>query len=601
MYFFNKICNVLLFVILSVFLFFSCKPIPNNPDSIVNDISNFEYNIDSIQNTYFNLLESARPEIEVIKKEYMAEQEGLSRKAVLREYVNEINNIYNNIYAEMEQKFGENWRNPEYYDASTAIEKPDRAIINETAYGVQWDSIDDCIDVAYRYTQFLGWINGNDLWYLYIYGRKLVGYDEHNELYVYIIQGNYISWEQQYTFDVGTNDMSPYAYNTIYTVNEYGSPYNIDHINMVLADDTNMIWDVEPGESWQLSPSCEMNVYDTYVGHIAGNTIFEGSVENVYFCGDVHRCNFTINNDDWPFIHDESESIVDGPFPVAEEPINAGGSYLLTNDNQTINLHDINVYTGWGNNLSWSRRHPTVLDVNADGRDDLLMRYPDSTYESFLFVSTGSGFSRYDIKTYAGWGNNGSWAKRIPTVLDVNADGRDDLLMRYPDGTYASFLFVSTGSGFNRYDIKTYAGWGNDVSWGKRIPTVLDANGDGRDDLLMRYPDSTYESFLFVSTGTGFNRYDIKTYAGWGNNGSWAKRIPTVLDVNNDGRDDLLMRYPNGTYESFLFVSTGTGFNRYDITDWAGWGNNVNWANRLPFVMDHDGDGFDGMFLQFQD
>jgi len=135
-------------------------------------------------------------------------------------------------------------------------------------------------------------------------------------------------------------------------------------------------------------------------------------------------------------------------------------SYLGLSNYSSLVCQDIKEYAAWGTDGSWSGRKPFVLDLNGDGRDDLFMQYPNSDYASLLFISNGNGFTRYDIKSYAGWGNNGSWSGRNPFVLDVNGDGRDDLFMQSPTRGYASLLFISEGNGFSRYDIKSYAQWG---------------------------------------------------------------------------------------------------------------------------------------------
>ncbi|MFB9336625.1 FG-GAP repeat domain-containing protein [Actinoplanes octamycinicus] len=184
-----------------------------------------------------------------------------------------------------------------------------------------------------------------------------------------------------------------------------------------------------------------------------------------------------------------------------------------------------------------------LADINGDGRVDLLARFPDGNL--FVYPGTGkSGTETFGERYQVGIGWNEATAI---TVADVNGDGRVDLLARFPDGNL--FVYPGTGkSGTETFGERYQVGIGwNDAT----AITVADVNGDGRADILARFPDGN----LYVYPGTGRSgtetfgeRYQVGI--GWND----ATAI-TVADINGDGRADLLARFPDGN----LYVYPGTG------------------------------------------
>ena len=137
-----------------------------------------------------------------------------------------------------------------------------------------------------------------------------------------------------------------------------------------------------------------------------------------------------------------------------------------------------------------------VVDLNGDGRMDLLKSLQNGTWQACL--STGTSFACQ------------SWAGPATKVTDAvfgdfNADGRSDFAYAGATGTPVQ-VCLSTGSGFS------CSGWSGVSSPAAPLPTmeylVGDFNGDGRDDLVG-------SSFCY-STGSNFtcNAFTIYNWGG---------------------------------------------------------------------------------------
>ncbi|PWW67108.1 RHS repeat-associated core domain-containing protein [Actinokineospora spheciospongiae] len=134
-----------------------------------------------------------------------------------------------------------------------------------------------------------------------------------------------------------------------------------------------------------------------------------------------------------------------------------------------------------------------------------------------------------------------------------------------------------------------FAAGANDTSMGYKADSrylPMDINGDGRTDMLELYPSwSSYERHTWLSNGTGF------TLASNGVDGIGLSTDTRFLtgDVNGDGKSDLIEIFPNGfSWGRRLYLSDGTGFVRQPAT-----GNSAGRfsADSRFFAMDVDGDG----------
>jgi hypothetical protein len=137
----------------------------------------------------------------------------------------------------------------------------------------------------------------------------------------------------------------------------------------------------------------------------------------------------------------------------------------------------------WGIEDVWGRgRHPAWIDLNGDRYPDLFLGNDEPRYDSHItpnrtFVNVkGKRFREVDL------GITREDGSACVQVLDVNGDGRDDILLC---GDTQALLYVRRGNGFvaanAAYGVPSYP-----IANGAEI---VDLSGDGIDDLVMVHLD----------------------------------------------------------------------------------------------------------------
>ena len=213
------------------------------------------------------------------------------------------------------------------------------------------------------------------------------------------------------------------------------------------------------------------------------------------------------------------------------------------------------------------------LDYNGDGYDDLIasaMQWnPESTYHpstawgKLYYFMGGPNFD--DVAEYA---FSGDWVKQYIGYLnnagDVNGDGKQDFLMT----TYPRSIPGETGEFFSLY-----------VFYGKEVPTgqpdyilnvacadgvdqfgavpLGDINNDGFDDLGLRYNrlgKSYQETAILLGSSNGPNEHILFPSNYWPQS---YLQLNGIGDVNGDGIDDfhLLSQDANGKRYTVFFGS----------------------------------------------
>ncbi|WP_233613605.1 MULTISPECIES: M12 family metallopeptidase [Corallococcus] len=167
--------------------------------------------------------------------------------------------------------------------------------------------------------------------------------------------------------------------------------------------------------------------------------------------------------------------------------------------------------------------------------------------------------------------------------MRINGDAMDDLIARRADGTFD--IWLSNGSALV-YSGAFSTGYTDASGWndGNRF-LVADVTGDGKSDLLARNAFGGFDTW--VSNGTTFTYAGTTSTALTDANGWNEGHRFFVMDVNDDGKDDVLARYGNGAFEVWasngLTLAYSAAFTT-PFTDANGW----NEGHRF-FVMDIDG------------
>jgi len=285
----------------------------------------------------------------------------------------------------------------------------------------------------------------------------------------------------------------------------------------------------------------------------------------------------------------------DGRQDIVIGPDAAGKWYWLQSNGSTFIDHGAVVSGAYGN-WSGSNDRIRVIDIDGDGRQDLVLG-PDANGSWFWLRSIGSGFEDRGAMITGQFGNWDGASNRV-RLMDVDGDGQQDFVLG-PDGNGAWWWFKGTDAGFVNQGMLisgAYAAWAQAFAspfshlW---FPTqqirVADVNGDGKDDLLLG-PDSSGNVYWLQSTGSAFIDRGLTVSSHYDPN--WSIHS---TDANGDGRRDLLVG-PDSSGNWYNLRSTGSGLaddgailsGKYAA--WWGAGDRI-------FLMDVNGDGLNDVVI----
>ena len=284
---------------------------------------------------------------------------------------------------------------------------------------------------------------------------------------------------------------------------------------------------------------------------------------------------------------------------------NSNGSSFLVGGNIINRLNPLVLFdrfpgvfnSGTGSFGVWVLSNRQFSDFNGDGLLDVIvsgnvvlfapapptfqLRAVASTTARSVSYNTGSGYTSGNLFSIQpneiSTGNEYSFS---PKVGDFNGDGRSDVLEFR--GTIVSIPFGFLGDNFS-VELSNGQGFGSIQNWlvSPNVEennfdnvAVIDLNNDGRDDLVQITESSV---FAWLSTGTSFTQRI-----------NWAQNIGTTefltfADVNGDNLDDLVRPNSDGTVT--VWLSTGVSTNSPQI--WGGgFGGDRGWV----VIIDINGD-----------
>jgi len=202
-----------------------------------------------------------------------------------------------------------------------------------------------------------------------------------------------------------------------------------------------------------------------------------------------------------------------------------------------------------------------VVDVNGDGKPDLLVtsRANDNTSLISVFLGNGDGSFLGPNASYSTAGQ----AATSALVKDVNGDGKPDVVVaescaswlgNCADGDTLVAILLSNGDGtFQPAIVYRTGGYAFAPS-----VAVADVNGDGKPDLIIadwRCGSTGFDGCVSVLLGNGAGTF--QTAQVYGSGGSDAEEI-VVADVNGDGKLDLIVTNGGGS-PSTVGVLLGNG------------------------------------------
>jgi hypothetical protein len=229
-------------------------------------------------------------------------------------------------------------------------------------------------------------------------------------------------------------------------------------------------------------------------------------------------------------------------------------------------------------------QHPRALaDVDGDGRLDVVGFGDDGVYVS---LSTGAGF-REPARWLDDLGHGHGWqVERNPrTLVDVNGDGRADIL---GFGDRGVLVALAAGDRFTRPE-RVVDEFGYDQGWRpeRHIRQLADVDGDGRHDII-GFGD---RGPVLVRARPGGFTEPWHVLLEFGHAQGWRRdRHPRlVLDIDGDDLADLLGFSDRGVV---IARSNGEGFARpYHALNEFGYSQGWRLDRHVRAVADVDGDG----------
>lgn len=287
-----------------------------------------------------------------------------------------------------------------------------------------------------------------------------------------------------------------------------------------------------------------------------------------------------------------------------------------------------------------------MADMDGDGLPDRVMRMYNPPYTNYFAIqrNTGSGFApavtnyqwgsldNIQGQTDTQWnspGCNASGGEVDAGLYDLNGDGYPDRIMRNSPGPFTNwFVQFNTGvegtNGLSPAQSWAVTAEADSSQWAWRtIKTLygndlIDINGDGLPDRVMRDYESPYDTFkVQLNTGNGFttNLYDWTGLSSQGDTTSTWNTLSQqdsggdweimFIDINGDGLPDRVMRDYNSPYTNFIVqFNNGAGFEppenwnglQSGTAETAGFGSAADWGSpicgdTLSTLIDVNGDG----------
>ena len=279
-----------------------------------------------------------------------------------------------------------------------------------------------------------------------------------------------------------------------------------------------------------------------------------------------------------------------------------------------------------------------LIDVNGDGRDDVVVAYKGpTTYSGYptamplqqiaVYLNTGSGFKKDTSWTglveFSEWNTSQTLVSNMSNAfVDVNGDGLPDIVGAVfnsysngsPQANTISSVLINNGNGWTYDSSLTFpaafgkkSGTGGYRSFDDVGTRLADVNGDGLIDVLRGYKDGSGTNVQMDETKVYINKVN-----GWDST-SWS--LPenftsignstgvNIVDVNGDKLPDLIRANDNGSSDTYnYYLNTGNGWasQSYNLPFFLT--KNATFQNSGVALVDFNGDTLvDGWNMSYTD
>jgi hypothetical protein len=220
-------------------------------------------------------------------------------------------------------------------------------------------------------------------------------------------------------------------------------------------------------------------------------------------------------------------------------------------------------------------------DFGGNGVPGVALQFPDGSMGVWYLTSAARYISISNFAFLAG-PSSGIY---LVNVADLNGDGVQDLILRFNDGSMGVWYM----GGPQGTAIVGFAFISGPIQGWKPV-AMADLNNDGYLDMIIQYPDGTtgvwYLGGTFGNQITGFAPIS-GPIAGW--------KIVGAADLNNDGHPDLILQYSDGSVG--VWYAGGAAGNQ--ITGFALIAGPSSWT--VSGVADMDGDGHPDLIIRNAD
>ncbi len=249
------------------------------------------------------------------------------------------------------------------------------------------------------------------------------------------------------------------------------------------------------------------------------------------------------------------------------------------------------------NNVGASGAYPTdlyVSDLNGDGAPDLVDAEPD-----YLAIYPARGDGTFDLPTIRNYGSGmGQWT--VLAIADFNGDGLPDpAIMNSIEGSVT--VFPSVAGPFASVHAGPLLKSGDDVISRIEAQTVLDANGDGFDDIFFYSMGATQDSpRLVTAINDGTGNFLNKNAAPGFDTSLFDFADTKAGDFNGDGKPDVVVHTLAGVW---VFLSNGDGTftpkavslgDAFQCSTRYATSGDVNGDGKLDLIVAYEGDGIYG-------
>jgi hypothetical protein len=239
---------------------------------------------------------------------------------------------------------------------------------------------------------------------------------------------------------------------------------------------------------------------------------------------------------------------------------NGDGTYGIDNFEPTTGMYQDHPTPGWNNtNYVFS-----VADISGNGRDDLIWHTREITGSlgHGVWIAESKRDQPGNIFDFPAGSrrNTSGWQSYRVQIGDVDGNAGVDLVWFNPNHTSGIRIYrdLSTGSvpplnitaPFQDYNIET-----NYSSYDMRM-VLLDVNGDGRKDLLINRMDAVNQSIIGLGRDSApfdFSRISQEHPAG----DQWSQFQILIGEINGDSREDVI--YVNADASNTVYVGLSRG------------------------------------------